>query len=129
MSTQKPLRKGYVFYHPRRRILRIGRSGMRVLLSPEDRDLARQHWQQHHAKGYAYQRHWIVRDGVKCRQITWLHHVIADRMVRAAGLTSRPPGLVRFRNGARLDCRRENIVWTKEPLCDHVDQRRSYRPS
>lgn len=87
-----------------RRNLRVG-PGLAVLLSPEDVDLAAEHWYQHSC-GYAYQRLYAPGEKVK-RPVRWLHHVIAARV-----LNGKPkPRLVRFKDGARLNCRRDNLVF------------------
>lgn len=92
--------------HPRRRVVRVGPDRMVVLLSPEDQDLARLHWYLH-PKGYVWRRFYHGTGDARQRQAFWLHHEVAARM-----LVGQPwPREIRFRNGARLDCRRENLYF------------------
>ena len=85
--------------------VKAGKDFLKVKLDPCDRDLAKVNWFTHQA-GYACRRTgWKIIDGKRRRPIVFLHKVIAQRM--NDGVATR---FVKFKNGARLDCRRSNLV-------------------
>ena len=104
MSESLKLKRRKRLPFPNRRVLTVGRDKMRVLLSPEDADLARECWYPHQ-EGYVHQRPHAV--GTTKRPIRWLHRVIADRMAAAAG--DPPAKRIRFIDGQRLNCQRDNL--------------------
>lgn len=83
--------------------VQITRNGAQldVKLSRQDADLARLPWGPH-TSGYAYHR--CAADDNGYRPVLWLHKMVAARM--NGGVV---PRWVRFKNGARLDCRRGNL--------------------
>jgi hypothetical protein len=98
------------FYFPDRQHIHVGPDQLRVKLSPEDSELTKLHWHLH-PKGYAFRRTWTRKNKIhKHASVTWLQHEVVRRMLLERGET--PPAKIRitFKNGARLDCRRENLV-------------------
>jgi len=105
-EQRKPIR------YPGRQKLRLGPSGLRVELDPEDRDLGSQSWYLH-SKGYVFRRTRGMKNGrLVYTGTVWLHREVARRICEARGLAM--PGRVTFLNGARLDCRRENLVISRK---------------
>lgn len=90
---------------PGRRTLQV--QGMRVLLDPEDADLAEWDW-RFSTRTTLRRRVHTVDPETKRDIYRWvvLHRQIAKR---AFGLAEEPRR-VRFRNGALLDCRRRNLL-------------------
>lgn len=93
--------------YPKRQSLRLGPQGLKVMLSPEDLDLCRLSWYLH-PDGYVWHREYrTVKDRKICTRVTWLHREVAKRVCELRGVAL--PRRVVFLNGARLDCRRENL--------------------
>ncbi len=66
---------------------------------------------QHSGGGVVFQKLWHKPGGKSTTTTIYLHRYIAERFLTVANLP-KEKGVVRCRNGNKLDCRLENLEWT-----------------
>src|SRR5688500_11600581 len=70
-----------------------------------------------HSNGYAFfQKNWPLKNGKYRNETIYLHKLIGEQLLEKQ--ESNIKLYVHFKNGNKLDCRRENLEWA--PLCKIV---------